>query len=342
MGGGAPKEKEASVELVGQGSTALDKGAEERLARQEKADLQASLAVSCEEARRSGLIVASLEVTMELGPLGPTPSFMPVADIEVAIMSPKPAFEGESSEASSRDGTEASSCPSNDRLFRWPFDMEERALKILGDLLPVQSRGIRECHTLGFAPSLDKEGRGAGERMLQEYLPDAEYRYHVLGECVRLSVGQPHVWDLFRTSNIMNKGERRKIVAAEKYPKETGVEQVSREVLRFDASVPSKWKLLEEALAKARSMARERLKLDEAQDNAEGISLAKQELEQALVEATMEADNLCLQKFSAEDSLRHLFDQVGHAREEVSRLSFKPGAMRVLLCLSLHKGRLVD
>ncbi|KAL5980087.1 hypothetical protein ACLOJK_036554 [Asimina triloba] len=173
---------------------------------------------------------------------------------------------------------EASSCPADDELFQRPFDMEARALKILGYLLLVRSRGIRECHGVSFSPSLDKEG----ERMLREFLPDvwqdlskleegiclidgcisqAKYPYHMLGECVCLFVGRPHVWDLFGMSHIMDKEKRRKIIAAGKRFKETGVAQVSCEVLRPDTSVPSMWEFLEEAFTKARSMAREWLEV---------------------------------------------------------------------------------
>ncbi|KAL5986760.1 hypothetical protein ACLOJK_015093 [Asimina triloba] len=94
----------------------------------------------------------------------------------------------------------------------------------------------------------------------------AKYCYHMLG--VRLSVGRPHAQDPFGTSSIMVKGERRKIIALEKRSEETGVEQVSREVLRSNVSISFEWELLEEALAKARSIARERLEVGHAREEA--------------------------------------------------------------------------
>ncbi|KAL6001292.1 hypothetical protein ACLOJK_007024, partial [Asimina triloba] len=134
----------------------------------------------------SGLIVSSPEASVEPAPLVSTPSSMPVADVEAYTTSPTPAFGRIASEASRREGVEArtakeqgplsccgidlgeneapmccgvlrstfgeaSSCPSHEQLLRRPFDMEVRVLKILGDLLPVQSRGIRKCHALGYA-----------------------------------------------------------------------------------------------------------------------------------------------------------------------------------------------
>ncbi|KAL6006439.1 hypothetical protein ACLOJK_037393 [Asimina triloba] len=82
MGRGAPEEEEAS------------------------ANLQAGLELSREEARHSSLIVASPEASMEPSPLVLASSSVPVADVEVDITSPRPAFEREPFEASGREGTE--------------------------------------------------------------------------------------------------------------------------------------------------------------------------------------------------------------------------------------------
>ncbi|KAL5985424.1 hypothetical protein ACLOJK_027408 [Asimina triloba] len=49
--------------------------------------------------------------------------------------------------------------------------MEGRALKFLGDLVPVQSRAIRESAALGLQGLQDVEGSGAAELMLRELLP---------------------------------------------------------------------------------------------------------------------------------------------------------------------------
>ncbi|KAL6001327.1 hypothetical protein ACLOJK_007061 [Asimina triloba] len=66
-----------------------------------------------------------------------------------------------------------------------------------------------------------------------------------------------------------------------------------------------------------------RVELDEARNNTEGVSLTKD-----LAKATTEAGDLRLQKFSAEASLRRLFDQVAHAQEELSRLLSELSAVR--------------
>ncbi|KAL5994327.1 hypothetical protein ACLOJK_024376 [Asimina triloba] len=59
------------------------------------------------------------------------------------------------------------------------------------------------------------------------------------------------VGDPFGTSRIMSKEERRRVAATGKHLEETGVTEVSREVLRPDANAPSEWEFLEEALVKA-------------------------------------------------------------------------------------------
>ncbi|KAL6002292.1 hypothetical protein ACLOJK_034222 [Asimina triloba] len=255
--------------------------------------------LSREEARRSGLIVASLEASEGPAPSGLVPSFVLIVDVEGNVMSPVPAFERESSKASGREDTEvgvikdqgpvphrcvdsreagasvrcgilgttlgeASSCTVNDKLFRRPFDMEARVLKIL-----VKEEGVGGWNALGLTPSLDKEGRESVERMLLEFLPDVwrelseveerihlidgcvsrvKYCYHVLRESVRLSVGCPRARDQFETNCIMSEEERRKVIAVGKRPKEAGVAQVAREVLRSGSSSPSAWQYLEESL----------------------------------------------------------------------------------------------
>ncbi|KAL5985227.1 hypothetical protein ACLOJK_036465 [Asimina triloba] len=138
---------------------------------------------------------------------------------------------------------ETYSCWDTKEIFRQSFDMEARALKILDNLLPVQ--GYPGERHLGP----DEEGRGPGERMLQEFLPNMwrelrdleervciidgcssqeEYRYHVLKEHPSVALGHHHIRDLFEVSPIMVK-ERRKVVAAGKCPEETVVVQVAKE-----------------------------------------------------------------------------------------------------------------
>ncbi|KAL6002038.1 hypothetical protein ACLOJK_037485 [Asimina triloba] len=95
------KERKRLIEvgLLGQGPTTLEKE-QEHLVRQEEEDLQAGLALSHEEARRSGLLVASPEALMDPTPLGPALSFVPVVDVGANTTSSIPTFEREAFEVS--------------------------------------------------------------------------------------------------------------------------------------------------------------------------------------------------------------------------------------------------
>ncbi|KAL6000981.1 hypothetical protein ACLOJK_006708 [Asimina triloba] len=53
---------------------------------------------------------------------------------------------------------EASSGSVDDQFYRCPFHVKVRALKILGNLLPMQSRSLRESHVVGLPVPLHKEG----------------------------------------------------------------------------------------------------------------------------------------------------------------------------------------
>ncbi|KAL5986228.1 hypothetical protein ACLOJK_014561 [Asimina triloba] len=192
-----------------------------------------------------------------------------------------------------------------------PFDKEARALMILGELLPVLLRGIRECHALGFTPSINKEGRGADERMLLEYLPDmwkelserihlidrcasrVKYHYHVLGKSTDLPVERSHAQDRFG-------------------------------VLRPNAGIPSKCELREEVLAKACSLVRERL--EEAERAVLELRLVLYATRAELEEARNHAKGVSLANVDA--SPRRLSYQANHAREEVSRLLFELNVVR--------------
>ncbi|KAL5975344.1 hypothetical protein ACLOJK_019666 [Asimina triloba] len=81
------------------GPTALDKEVRERLARQDEEDLQAGLALSRKEARRSGLLVSSPKASMGPASLGPEPPSMSMVVVEADAKSPIPVFEREASEA---------------------------------------------------------------------------------------------------------------------------------------------------------------------------------------------------------------------------------------------------
>ncbi|KAL5988734.1 hypothetical protein ACLOJK_026835, partial [Asimina triloba] len=83
----------------GIGSTNLDEE-KERLARQDEVDLQVELALSCEEACRSGLIVVSPKATMRPIHSGLVPSHVPVVDIKDNAMSPAPSSKREPSKTS--------------------------------------------------------------------------------------------------------------------------------------------------------------------------------------------------------------------------------------------------
>ncbi|KAL6003107.1 hypothetical protein ACLOJK_023330 [Asimina triloba] len=148
-------------------------------------------------------------------------------------------------------------------IFWCPFDTEVRALRILGDLLLVQSRNLRDNYDLGQAAPLDREERGPTELMLLEFLPDmkeriqlidryafkVEYHYHMLRGVVHLSLGCPRVRDLVGMSHIMSGEERWRVIAIGKRLEEAGVVLVTREVLRPNASFSSAWECLEGSLA---------------------------------------------------------------------------------------------
>ncbi|KAL6005569.1 hypothetical protein ACLOJK_006136 [Asimina triloba] len=151
--------------------------------------------LSYEEARWSGLIVASPKAPTEpihLRPVAP----VPVVDVEEDVVSlalvswrgpseamtqmaredseaevledrrPMPQRRAELAEAATSVGCgvlgatlgEVSSCSVDDEIFRCPLKIEARALKILGDLLSVQSRSLKKSHALGQTTPLDKEG----------------------------------------------------------------------------------------------------------------------------------------------------------------------------------------
>ncbi|KAL5980342.1 hypothetical protein ACLOJK_028250 [Asimina triloba] len=93
--------------LAGQGSTALNKEAKEHLAKQDEENLQAGLALSHEEARRSGLFVTLLEASMDPIYLGSVPPPIPVMNIGIDTTKPTPVYEPETSEALGQKGIEA-------------------------------------------------------------------------------------------------------------------------------------------------------------------------------------------------------------------------------------------
>ncbi|KAL5987824.1 hypothetical protein ACLOJK_035579 [Asimina triloba] len=166
-----------------------------------------------------------------------------------------------------------SSCSARDKLFRRPFDVEEKALKILGDLLhDKEGRWPVELMLLVFLPDMWRELMELEERicLVDGCASQAEYRYHVLREPVQLSLGRPRAWDLFGMSRIMSK-ECQRVVAVGKRLEEAGVAQVTREVLRPNASFSFIWKYMEDVLSEARRMAGEKVKAEGEQCWAEGM-----------------------------------------------------------------------
>ncbi|KAL5985202.1 hypothetical protein ACLOJK_036440 [Asimina triloba] len=334
---------------------------EEWLARKE-VDLQAELALSCEETRSFRIVGAlSFAPSFEKEPSG-TPVWAALEGAEARAvvdrgLEPQCRSNLEEAGASMRLGVlgatlgEMSSGSVNGQLFRHPFDIEARALKILCGLLPELMELEERICLIDGCSSWGK------------------YYYPMLKECVRLSLGRPQE-------------ERRKIIAVGKRPEESGMAQVTREVLRPDASFPSNWEHLEESLAgiisEACRMAGEELrgerrfffqllkmdrranrvkalqerakeavakliheaellveldasraKRDEARDDVEGAAFTKQDLEQTLEEATAKATGLCLQKLNAKTSIQPLSDQAACAQEEASKLSLELDTAKV-------------
>ncbi|KAL6004614.1 hypothetical protein ACLOJK_005169 [Asimina triloba] len=81
--------------------------------------------------------------------------------------------------------------------------MEAQALKILGDILPVETKAIQESITLGWEPLLDVVSCDLGELMSLKFLPDIwrelkdlEEKYHVL-RWPPLELGRRYVVDLY-------------------------------------------------------------------------------------------------------------------------------------------------
>ncbi|KAL5980232.1 hypothetical protein ACLOJK_036699 [Asimina triloba] len=220
---------------------------------------------------------------------------------------------------------------------------EPWALKILRDLLPVESRVIWESTALGQKPPLDPEGRGP--RGVNRELNDleericavdgcfawVEYQYHVMEKHPPLVLGRHHVEDLKR-------------------PEELVLIQVAREVLRPNAP-PSVWEHLEDFikamvveacleelrhedtagggqrdqakknivdLLEARDAAL--LQQDEAINNIEAVIGAKRGLELALEEANAEVASLRLAMREIEASTKRLFEQLGALQAERARM----------------------
>ncbi|KAL5995715.1 hypothetical protein ACLOJK_025783 [Asimina triloba] len=225
-----------------------------------KSDLQVRLVLSREEARHSDLVVVSPEAVVKLVHSRLLSLFVPMMDLDAGTLSPAPFSKEEPSETPTREARvimprgvlgvtlgEMSSGSVDVQLFRCPFDIEARALKILGDLLPVQSRSLRKSHALGLTAPPDKEGRGLAKLLLLEFLLNLEERILLIDRCSSRAEYRYHV-PRFGMSRIISGKECRKIIAVGKRLEELGVAQVTKEVMRPDASFPSAGEYLEESL----------------------------------------------------------------------------------------------
>ncbi|KAL6005484.1 hypothetical protein ACLOJK_006051 [Asimina triloba] len=223
----------------------------------------ASLALSHEEARCSGLVMASPEAHDDA--LGLIPSLALVA--APPEVSSGPILEGSPPQRlvspSGLQDAAASSCPSNKDVFRHPFDLEARMMKILGDLLPVEGEGlVSKCKK--FLPDVWRELLELEERirLIDGCASGEEYRYHVLGQYSRFPVERPLTQDQFRTPSFMEEEEHQKIIAAGKHPKET---------VRRQQELEEEWKLMEETSVKAWSIARRRMEAEREKCGSEGM-----------------------------------------------------------------------
>ncbi|KAL5984854.1 hypothetical protein ACLOJK_038690 [Asimina triloba] len=156
----------------------------------------------------------SLEATVEPVHPGSSSLSIPVMDLDEGALSPTSSSEKGPSRTPARVTreyaearvvvgvsvrrevlgatiSETSSSSVDGQLFRCPFDVEARALKIIGDLLPMQYKSLRESYTLGMMVPLDKEGRRSAELMLLEFLLDAICL--IDGCSSRAGVPLPHV-----------------------------------------------------------------------------------------------------------------------------------------------------
>ncbi|KAL6010889.1 hypothetical protein ACLOJK_001331 [Asimina triloba] len=137
--------------------------------------------------------------------------------------------------------------------------------------LGLSSGGVKAFPFLGFRPLLLREDR-RNARMARHQAP-CRALIHLPGNCRHQSLAAPIIErsrrnvrrrgsTSLRGLTTLDKEERQKIIAIGKHPKEVGIEQASQEVLRSDVIAPSQWEFLEEVLAKARGMTRERLEIE--------------------------------------------------------------------------------
>ncbi|KAL5973227.1 hypothetical protein ACLOJK_037254 [Asimina triloba] len=226
---------------------------EERL--KKRKHLIKGLAFSCKEARRSNLFVTSPEALVDPISLRSVPLPILVMNIGADTTSPTLVLESKTSEVSER-------LPSTLPVNNSSIDDLPPTLKILGDFLSIQSSGIKEWAgkwmLLEYLPNVWKELSNLEERvcLIDECASRAKYHYHVLGKHARLLVERSPV-------EGMTEGERRFFFQLLKISRRVN----QAEALREEAEM---------AILELRSVLdATRAKLDEARDDAEGVSLAK-------------------------------------------------------------------
>ncbi|KAL5999361.1 hypothetical protein ACLOJK_040821 [Asimina triloba] len=216
-------------------------------------------------------------------------------------------------------------------------ESEAREPKILSDLLPVQSRGLRESNALNQAMPLDREGCGPAERILLEFLPDvwrelrdleyrfhlidgcasqAKYHYHVMKELPSTTLGHPEEYlegsvmtaisKTHRTVEEQSDGKGRATLLlsnpqdGEEGPASKG--SVGAGGGDYSGAKKAAAKLLVDLDAA-------KLERDEMIDDAKATLLAKRDLEYILAKTTMEVTNLLLLQLEAKTSLYRLSEQ---------------------------------
>ncbi|KAL5986630.1 hypothetical protein ACLOJK_014963 [Asimina triloba] len=245
----------------------------EDLERWNEENLRLGLALSREEARRSCLFIASPKVPTGPAsgggggsPPGLVSSPVLVGDVDgvdaPGVETFVPRREGSLSGGGApvRCGVltsifgEASSYPSNEEIFRQPFDIEVKAMKILEDVLLVESRGD-----------------GPASRCCGNIFRDVWKELLELGERICLVDGCAFGEEYREASKDYRRREA---------PRGGGSEAVASGVLRFDAPLSSErklmeeWELIEEACAKARGITRKRLEAEGERCHAEGMTEA--------------------------------------------------------------------
>ncbi|KAL5998003.1 hypothetical protein ACLOJK_008937, partial [Asimina triloba] len=218
----------AKVGHEGKELTILD-DEEERLAKQEEVDLQAGLPLSHEEACHLGLIVMFLKAAMEPIHLGPSSLFVYLANLDKGALSPTPSPKKETSETPTWVACE---------------DAEARGVVDRGPM----SQCCADLGEVGLSVGKDAENPW---RPSPYAIEESRGKSRLVPNSVSgkrgTRAGRADA-DQFGMSRIISEEECQKSVAVRKCPEESGVAQVTREVLRHDASFLSTLEYLEESV----------------------------------------------------------------------------------------------